>query len=106
MLQEPQSNQWPRLHYIKMVSCFPTCLLPSTKTLIGQVETSGNWYVPTPPQTIFDVEPQKATPWTSFFCPEAFVNKPNQVKPTLLSLLFGLDSVGVLAMSVVPFDPI
>ncbi len=82
-----------------------TYLLPGTRNIIVLVEVSGNWYPTILPQISFKGKPQKATPWPSRFSQKHQWNKPNQVKPTLLSLLFGLDSVGVHATSVVPLTP-
>ena len=45
------------------------------------------------------------TLWPSLFSQKPAWNKPNKVKPALLSLLFGLDSVGVNATSVALVEP-
>jgi hypothetical protein len=57
------------------------------------------------PQISSKGKPPKATLWPSLFAQKPLRNKPNQVKPALLSLLFGLDSVGVNATLVAPGDP-
>jgi hypothetical protein len=57
------------------------------------------------PQISIKGKPPKVTPWPSLFAQKPSWNKPNQVKPTLLSLLFGLDSVGVDNTLVAPVDP-
>jgi len=77
-----------------------TCLLPGTKeNPIVQVDGGRNYY-PTSFKFASLAPPpsknhEKILPGTSLFHPEASVNKPNQVKPTLLSLLFwnGLSGV-------------
>ncbi len=56
------------------------------------------------PQISIEGKPPKVAPWPSLFTQKPLWNKPNQVKPTLLSLLFGLDSVGVNATLVAPVD--
>jgi hypothetical protein len=57
------------------------------------------------PQKSIKGKPPKVIPWPSLFAQKPSWNKPNQVKPTLLSLLFGLDSVGINATLVAPVDP-
>ena len=76
-----------------------TYLLPETKeNPIVQVDEGRNYY-PTSFEfaslALLSKNHEKVLPGTSLFHPEASVNKPNQVKPTLLSLLFwnGLSGV-------------
>jgi hypothetical protein len=57
------------------------------------------------PQKNIKGKPPKVTPWPSLFAQKPSWNKPNQVKPALLSLLFGLDTVGVNATLVALVDP-
>jgi hypothetical protein len=66
--------------------------LPGTKeNPIVQVDEARNYY-PTSfnfaPLALLSKNHEKVIPGTSLFHPEASVNKPNQVKLTLYSLLF------------------
>ncbi len=75
-----------------------TLYLELKNSLIVQVDEGRNYY-PTSlslhPSQSFPENHKKVLPGTSLFHPEASMNKPNQVKPTLLSLLFwdGLSGV-------------
>jgi hypothetical protein len=82
-----------------------TYLLPRTRNFIVSGRGKGGLVSTIFPQISSKRKPPKVTLWPSLFAQKPLWNKPNQVKPTLLSLLFGLDSVGVNATLVAPVDP-
>jgi hypothetical protein len=79
--------------------------LPGTnKNLIVQVERRWELSIGHSPPQDFPRAWEKSAKLTSFFCQEASVKQPIQVKPAFFSLSDGLDSVGVPAAKCMTSD--
>jgi hypothetical protein len=90
--EQEEATKARRYRFLKQSEERKTYPLPGTKeNLIVQVDEGRNYY-PTILEfvsiALLSKNHEKVLPGTSLFHPEASVTKPNQVKPTLLSLLF------------------
>jgi hypothetical protein len=90
--EQEEATKARRYRFLKQSEERKTYPLPGTKeNPIVQVDEGRNYY-PTTLEfvsiALLSKNHEKVLPGTSLFHPEASVTKPNQVKPTLLSLLF------------------